>query len=330
MCNPPPPGSSSSCCSPTTLYIPLSLLVHPQPGLLLLALPRAPEAPGPGIPQVYFQQKERSCSNTRGCRITPSDTVLIWPSGHVIAEVGRAGGKHHLVGPEALALHAHHDVTQATLQTQPVQMRQHGVTEVWDVPMDPGPRRTLALFAQGLLLALIVWELMRMCPTFPHVEGGLPLIYSRDTLMSRYTGTTSPPADLLNLPETFKILLYRRKPREERPTWGGPGQRLHRRGSRPPMPGMILSNGRSLRSKMEELRTNMRVCFVYREAGLLVFTETWLHEHIPNSLIELEGFSLVRADRDETSGKSRGGGICVFVSDSWCRNYSVRETVYSP
>lgn len=81
---------------------------------------------------------------------------------------------------------------------------------------------------------------------------------------------------------------------------------------------------------MQELRTNMRVCFEYRETGLLVFTETWLHKDIPNSLIELEGFSLVSTDRDKTSGKSRGGGTFVFVSDSWCRNYSVSETVCSP
>lgn len=80
---------------------------------------------------------------------------------------------------------------------------------------------------------------------------------------------------------------------------------------------------------MEEFRTN-RVCFKHRETGLLVLTETWLHKDIPNSLIELEGFSLVHADKEETSGKSRGGGICVFVSDCRCKNYTVRETVCIP
>lgn len=63
----------------------------------------------------------------------------------------------------------------------------------------------MALFAQGLLLALIVWQLLRMCETFPHLEGGLPLIYARDTLLSLcYTGTTSPPADLFNLSKHLK------------------------------------------------------------------------------------------------------------------------------
>ena len=78
---------------------------------------------------------------------------------------------------------------------------------------------------------------------------------------------------------------------------------------------------------MEELRVNSKVCFEYRESSVMVFTETWLHHDIPDSLIGLEGFSLIRADRTELSGKSRGGGVCLFVNDSWCRNYTVRETV---
>lgn len=69
----------------------------------------------------------------------------------------------------------------------------------------------MALFAQGLLLVLIVWQLLRLCQTFPHLEGGLPLTYSRDTLLSlRYTRITLPPVDLFNVPEAFKILPFRR------------------------------------------------------------------------------------------------------------------------
>lgn len=50
---------------------------------------------------------------------------------------------------------------------------------------------------------------------------------------------------------------------------------------------MIMSNIRSLRSKMEELHTNRWVCFEYYEEGLLVLMETWLHKDIPNSLVKL-------------------------------------------
>ena len=64
--------------------------------------------------------------------------------------------------------------------------------------------------------------------------------------------------------------------------------------------------------QIEKLHTNARVCFEYIE-------------YIPNSLIEVEGFSLILAERTETSGKSWGGHLS--VSDSWCRLYTVRETV---
>lgn len=59
----------------------------------------------------------------------------------------------------------------------------------------------------------------------------------------------------------------------------------------------------------------------------MVFTETWLHPDVPNSFVELEGFSLVWADRDETSGKTRGGGVCVYIRDEWCSQYTVRESL---
>lgn len=86
-------------------------------------------------------------------------------------------------------------------------------------------------------------------------------------------------------------------------------------GNKRPLPSMILSNMRSLRNKIEELRTNSRICYEYRDSCLMVFTETWLHPDVPNSFVELEGFSLVRADRDETSGKTRSCGVCVYIRD---------------
>lgn len=57
-----------------------------------------------------------------------------------------------------------------------------------------------------------------------------------------------------------------------------------------------------------------------------VSTETWLNAVIPNSLIKLNVFSAIRVDQNDASGKSHRGGICVYISDAWCSNYSVRET----
>lgn len=43
-------------------------------------------------------------------------------------------------------------------------------------------------------------------------------------------------------------------------------------------------------------------------------TEIWLQEDVPKLLIALKGFSTVRSDRNNTSGKSKGGGICVYMN----------------
>lgn len=62
----------------------------------------------------------------------------------------------------------------------------------------------------------------------------------------------------------------------------------------------------------------------------MVFTETWLHSDIADALGDIEGFTLIRADRNELSGKSRGGSTAIYVNSDWCRLYTVRETFCSP
>ncbi|TWW54745.1 hypothetical protein D4764_0240700 [Takifugu flavidus] len=56
----------------------------------------------------------------------------------------------------------------------------------------------------------------------------------------------------------------------------------------------------------------------YRESSLLLFTETWLTVLTPDTAAQLEGFTLLRADRSRESGKRKGGGLAVFVNDRWC------------
>ena len=76
---------------------------------------------------------------------------------------------------------------------------------------------------------------------------------------------------------------------------------------------------------MDELRLLTRYNHAYREANVMVFTETWLREDIPDSMLELDGFTSSRADREATSGKSKGGGLAVYVSSRWCSQYTVRD-----
>lgn len=54
----------------------------------------------------------------------------------MVAEVGRAGSQHHLVSAESLALDIDHDVAQAALHAELVQVAQHGVTEVRDLQLN--------------------------------------------------------------------------------------------------------------------------------------------------------------------------------------------------
>ncbi len=53
----------------------------------------------------------------------------------------------------------------------------------------------------------------------------------------------------------------------------------------------------------------------------------------PDSAIELTGFSVHRSDRaKELTGKSRGGGVCFYINNSWCdeRNLHSIKSFWSP
>ncbi len=54
---------------------------------------------------------------------------------------------------------------------------------------------------------------------------------------------------------------------------------------------------------------------------------------VPDSAIELTGFSVHRSDRTKAlTGKSRGGGVCFFINNSWCdeRNLHSIKSFCSP
>ena len=75
----------------------------------------------------------------------------------------------------------------------------------------------------------------------------------------------------------------------------------------------------SLGNKTDELATLIKSQREYRECSVLCFTETWLHSHILDHSVVVPDFSTVQADRDMTSsGKKKGGGIALYVSERWC------------
>ena len=64
--------------------------------------------------------------------------------------------------------------------------------------------------------------------------------------------------------------------------------------------------------------------------NILCFTETWLNKDTDN--IELAGYSMHPQNRDATSGKTRGGVVCLFINNSWWVMSHIKEVsrYYSP
>lgn len=66
----------------------------------------------------------------------------------------------------------------------------------------------------------------------------------------------------------------------------------------------------------------MRSQHDFRDACLLAITEKWLTDR------DLDRFSTpFRLERDASvTGKSQGGGVCLYVYECWCKSVLVRET----
>ena len=72
---------------------------------------------------------------------------------------------------------------------------------------------------------------------------------------------------------------------------------------------------------MDELKLPLGKNSDFSSSSLLCFMETWLCGSIPDSVLQLAGFQLLRADHDtELFGKSKGGGICFYTNSSLCND----------
>ncbi len=100
---------------------------------------------------------------------------------------------------------------------------------------------------------------------------------------------------------------------------GGIRARLRANPTRPALPTLMLSNVRSLENKLDLIQLSQSTQHEARDCCVFVFTETWLNNNIPDSAIQLHGLNCYRADRDSSlSGKTRGGGLCVYINKKWC------------
>ena len=61
----------------------------------------------------------------------------------------------------------------------------------------------------------------------------------------------------------------------------------------------------------------------------MAFSETWLLSRDTDADLSISGFgALFRLDRDaKSTGKSQGGGVCVYINQRWCSNITVRESI---
>ena len=97
------------------------------------------------------------------------------------------------------------------------------------------------------------------------------------------------------------------------------------------MPPITFGNCNHIHPNIDELGTNCRFIYQYRETCCLAFTETYQHGKIPKAAIAPSNLTTVRADRDiASSGKSNGGGLALFINNKWCNNISVKSQICQP
>ena len=110
---------------------------------------------------------------------------------------------------------------------------------------------------------------------------------------------------------------------------GGVRLRMRRRKYKLPLPSIVLGNAQSLGNKCDELIACCKFQNEYREANLICFSETWLSPDQADP--DLPGFNVYRLDRcSTTTGKKRGGGVCIFVNNRWCTNVTLKESFCEP
>ena len=149
-----------------------------------------------------------------------------------------------------------------------------------------------------------------------------PIVYTRDQLLA-LSSTAVPPHEQPDVPRELR--------RRRRGCRSGAVRHRRKTCYRPVLTSVIMGNVRSLPNKMDELTVLTWHQRNYRECSIMVLTETWLPELTPDTDVNLDRFQLQRAGRTAESGKRKGGGLAVFVNDSWCNSghITVKEQVCS-
>ena len=109
-----------------------------------------------------------------------------------------------------------------------------------------------------------------------------------DLIQLRYSPLVNPP--LLDLPGEMKVRKRGKK--------GGVKARNKRRSARPILPKIMMGNVQSLGNKVDELHASVIHDEAFRMCSFMCFSETWLNEKITDSVVQIDGFKLIRGDRN--------------------------------
>ncbi len=131
--------------------------------------------------------------------------------------------------------------------------------------------------------------------------------------------TPSPTPTTASRPQRRRY--KRRERKQKRGKRGGIRARLAANPHKPAIPSIVLANVRSLDNKLDHIRLLRSTQRTVRDCCVFVFTETWLNNSVPDCAIQLEQLTCYRADRALVEGgKRRGGGLCVYINNVWCRD----------
>ena len=86
------------------------------------------------------------------------------------------------------------------------------------------------------------------------------------------------------------------------------------------VPSMLLSNVQSLAPKIDEIQH----CISNANLDIACLTETWLKDHIQDSVIAINGYNLIRLDRRTVSHS----GVCMYIKNDI--RYSVLQDLFDP
>ncbi len=189
--------------------------------------------------------------------------------------------------------------------------------------------------AASVCCSLVLLLFLLVCPVLSNV---FPISFTKNKLLDIRNST---PDKLLPTFEHSDILLdilvggaaflYKRSRRRKRGKRAGALVKSRQRGFRTPLPSIHLANLRSLANKSDKLQLLTRTNKDFLNSAALCFMETWLNRAIPDSALHLAGFQLFRADRvTESSGKTRGGGICFYINEGWCTDVTVLKKMCCP